>query len=176
MGRFSKVSNFQKVEESLQDDLAVHLVLVNSFFERVRVVLEVLLQLLMVDRQERHTLIEVLGFFVEAEGHSLGVDEQLICVCLLLLDLKHLLLTKASLLSLEAFLGSTGVLFTFLVLLLFQFILGSLVSHADWNWLEVGLESLRDLFDGHVLIFGVVLTHRLADKLGLKRAKWKLNA
>lgn len=130
------------MEKALQDDLAVDGVLVDSLGEGRRVVLEVCLQLLVVNRQEGHTLIEVFGFFVETECHCLRVDEQLVCIRLLFLDLKHLFLAQASLLSLKSLLGGAGILLSLFILLLLKFVFLGLVSHADWDGLEFSLVGL----------------------------------
>lgn len=62
------------MEKALQDDLAVDGVLVDSLGEGRRVVLEVCLQLLVVNRQEGHTLIEVFGFLTKTKRSSLNLN------------------------------------------------------------------------------------------------------
>lgn len=89
---------------------------------------------------------------METQRHRLRVDEKLVRVGLLFLDLEHLFLAQASLLGLEALLGSAGVLLAFLVFLLLKLVFLRLVRHADWDRLEVSLESFGNLFDRHILV------------------------
>ena len=65
LGCLCQIHNLEEVEEALENDLLVGWVLV-VFLEEVRVVEEVLLDLEMVDGQERHGLIEIFGFLRKA--------------------------------------------------------------------------------------------------------------
>ena len=71
--------------------------------------------------------ISVLTYSVEAQCHCFGVDEQFVSICFLLLDLKHLLLTKSCLFSFESLLSGSCLLLTLLVLLLLEFVLDLLI-------------------------------------------------
>ena len=92
-------------------------------------------------------------YSVETKCHSFGVHEQFVGVGLLLLNLKHLLLSETGLLSLEAFLGGTGLLLTFLIFLFLKFVLDLLVSHRDWHWFQFSFECGFDSWGRDILKF-----------------------
>ena len=65
LGCLCQIHNLEEVEEALEYNLLVGWVLV-VLLEEVRVVEEILLDLEMVDGQERHGLIEIFGFLKKA--------------------------------------------------------------------------------------------------------------
>mmetsp|Transcript_2663 Transcript_2663/g.4477 ORF Transcript_2663/g.4477 Transcript_2663/m.4477 type:complete len:555 (-) Transcript_2663:285-1949(-) len=115
--RPADVHDLEEVDEALEDDhgvlLAPELLLLDA-----RVELEVLHQLLVVDREHAHRSIEVLLARVESQVHGFEEHLQLGRVLLLLRDLLLLLVPQPRLFLLQPLLRESGLLLPLLVLLL----------------------------------------------------------
>ena len=107
------------MEESLEGDHGILLATV-EWLEDALVVPEVLVQLQMMDRQQRHRRVEIFLLFMEVKVHSTEVNFQLRRVLLLLEQLHLSLSLLTSLPLLELFLGLACLSLLFLILLLFQ--------------------------------------------------------
>ena len=131
-----------EVSKGLEDDHRV-LFFLELLICHASIELEVVHQLLVVDREDTHGGVEVLLSSMESKVHGLEVNFQLGRVLLLFGDLLLLLVPEAGLLFFETFLGETSFLLSFLVLL---FLLGmdlSKLFHGHGLWLAFDIETVN---------------------------------
>lgn len=117
----------------------------------------------------------VKTYRVETQRHSLGINQQLISISLLLLNLLHLFLPEPGLLSFKSLLCRSSLLLATLVLLLLLLVFDLLVSGADRHWLQVALEGLLDRDDCHLVVLVIFDAVLLILQLGAYSAERKLD-
>ena len=117
----------------------------------------------------------VKTYRVETQRHSLGINQQLISISLLLLNLLHLFLPEPGLLSFKSLLCRSSLLLATLVLLLLLLVFDLLVSGADRHWLQVAFEGLLDRDDCHLVVLVIFDAVLLILQLGAYSAERKLD-
>ena len=134
-----QVHKLHEVEEALQRDHLILLARVEWLTNR-GIILEVIVQLKMVDREQRHRRIEVFLLLVEVQVHRTEVHLKLGRVLLLLEQLLLRLSLLPGLSLLKFFLGLTGITFLFFVVFFFLVIQLLLLLSADGLWSAVVAE------------------------------------